>query len=409
MQKDVIAESEEILKLGLLFGEDIQATTEDLPPVLSFQHKLLQEYLAAVYIADNSKVDTAFVTEAFLNWDKISIHREVVNFACGLLGDTDASPITNHAANILTQLLHDDINDGETPRIMNYSKDFALLESFQKEGMVPTSEYPACGYPLAEVLASTELVYITDIDEKDTLDLNPGTAEIIVKLEEVERWKYDRLWQALHTIPAIVIALHLVEIGSPNVTKLSHFSDLKYLFISDSNISEAAMEDLSESIEAWGPEPELMYCNLDTVPISSSVLTGLCKCTNLKHLDLEFCDLHSKLSVLMDNPAQGLKHLILVECSLHGDDVGHMTQAISEGRLTHLEELSIQGNPVGEVAMGNLLETLVLAKTYTELKLEVWDTGVSKYARYTALSDQFVNEWKAKLADTHIQVTLTKW
>ena len=416
MQKDVIAESAELLKLGLLFGEDTEATTEDLPSILSFQHKLLQEYLAAVYIAENAKLDTTltFLPQALPTWKKIEIHQEVVNFACGILAGTDASPVTNHVATVLAQIIHNELDSGKMPSIMksgsgsvgDYDKHLQLLESFQREGNVSTSKYPSSGRILAEVLTNTKLVYITNIDEDDSLKLNPSPAQIIVKLYAVDGKKYDRLWKALHDISANVIALHLHGIRSANVTKLSHFSQLKYLYIASCDCSEAAGEDLAQSIEAWGPQSQLTYCWLNKVPISKSVMMALCKCTHLIHLYLKGCNLHGKLDVFMATPPPGLRDLILRVCSLHGSDVDHVTQAILEGRLTHLKKLDIRHNPVGEVAVGHLLEALISTRPHTQIELDLYETDVDEDGKYTHLSKQFVTEWEAKLTGTNIDV---KW
>ena len=109
-----MAESPDILKLGLLFGEDVDVTTTDLPEVLSFQHKLIQEYLAAVYIAGNIKRDKSLLKNELSTWDKIKGHKEVVKFVCGMLGQNDARPIINHVSMVLSELIEKEIDEGES-------------------------------------------------------------------------------------------------------------------------------------------------------------------------------------------------------------------------------------------------------------------------------------------------------
>ncbi len=402
-QKDVVAESAEILELGLLFGEDIQATTEDLPAVLSFQHKLIQEYLAAVYIAENMNPDTAetFLSTAFPSWEKIETHREVVQFACGILADTNANPdcITHYIAKVLAQHIYNELNAG------NKMPELSIPQhSCQKEGGISAvnpylSEYPACGHPLAEVLANTQLAYIDGITKNDTLQLNPGSSQIIVKLVGADSEEYDRLWKALGTKQCNLIALDLYGVRSRNVTKLQYFTQLKYLSINQCCFSDEEAENLAESIDSWGPQPQLTYCWLGMVSMPRSVLSTLSTCTNLSTLSLVGCDLHDKLSVLMASPPP-LRALTLVQCSLHGGDANYITQAIREGRLCNLQNLVISFNPVGEVAVGSLLEALS-TRTHTELQqLLVGYTGVDEHGEETSLSEQFVTEWKAKLTHT---------
>ncbi len=405
LQKDVIAESEAILKLGLLFGEDTNATTEELPSVLSFQHKLLQEYLAAVYIVEYFKLETAetFLTEAFPTWEAIETHREVVQFCCGILAEIDASPIANHVAKVQAQNINYGLNDGKRLHI-----DFSILKACQNEGSFSLlnpylSEYPAHGLPLARVIANTELAYITYIDKNDTLDLTPSTAQIIVKLGWVPS-EFYKLWHALYSVHANVIALHLEDVRRKNVTKLHHFPQLKYLELFGCDCSEEAMEDLAESINSWGPQPQLTYCKLDEVPISRSLMTALCKCTHLKHLDLTRCNLDGKLSVCMADPPHALRELILRECSLHGTDIDNITQSIRDGHLTSLQELDINKNPVGEVAVGHLLEALISIRPHTQLTLALGLTVVDENKKLTYLSKQFRTEWKTKPKHTNINV-----
>ena len=419
LQKDVVAESAEILQLGLLFGEDIQATTEDLPAVLSFQHKLLQEYLAAVYIAENLKLDTTstFLTEAVQTWEKIETHREVLQFACGILVKTNASSdcITNHVAKVLAQHVNDEVNNGKV------LPELAVLISCQKEGQVSAlnpylSRYPTCGCPLAEVLASTELAYITDTDSNDTLQLSSSTAQIILDFDEEVRYsetdsdsevdieEFDRLWHALQSVQADVIALHLDQVKSANVTKLSHLSGLQYLHIEYCDCSEAAGEELAQSINSWGPQPQLTFCELRWMPIPRSLMTALSKCTLLKHLDIWQFDLSDKLSILMASPPPALRDLVLYQCSLQAVDINHMTQAIREGRLPHLQGINISDNPIGEDAVGSLLETFISSKPQKQLELGLASTGVDEGGKLTELSRQLKTEWKTKLAGTNITV-----
>ncbi len=436
-QKDVIAESEDIMKLGLLFGEDINATTEDLPTVLSFQHKLLQEYLSAVYIAENVKLDktSTFLTEAFPTWEAIENHREVVQFACGMLADTDPRPITYHVAKVLAQDTNNQLNTGVKPFIIETPDDevnpLLLLRLFEREGKVPPEinpylcEYPACGRPLAEVLANTQLAYITNIDKNDTLQLNPSPAKIILNLkgrrfttlfsrvadqdlDRVESERFDNLWQALHRVQENLIALHLENVTSGNVTKLRKFSQLKYFYIDGllCNYSEAVGEDLAESINAWGPNTQLTYCGLNYVLIPCSLVTAVHKCSHLMHLKLWECNLHDKLSILMSFLPLVLKNLELLRCSLDRRDLQHITLAIREGHLTSLQELDIQGNPAGEAAVGHLLEALLSTRPNKQLILRLYETGVDEDGKHTDLSKQFETEWEAKLTGTNINVHL---
>ncbi len=427
MQKDVIAESAEILNLGLLFGEDIDATTEELPAVLSFQHKLIQEYMAAVYIAENVKTDTAetFLEKLFPTWEKIQTHQEVVLFSCGLLAATDTSPvcITNYVGKVLAKNIHRKL-DARGEGGLN------MLQSCEKEGGISAvnpfvSQYPACGHPLAEVLANTKLACITDVDENDTLELNPSSAEIFLQLYidiEGEGWigihdnvyngEYYRLWKALNLTHANIAVLDLGRLRSEFSTKLHNFPQLRSLTLFECDYTEAEMEDLAGGIDSWGPQSELIHCNLDGMrglPIPNSLMSALGKCTNLSTLTFTFCDLNDKLSALMVSPLPALSRLILSNCSLHDADVDHIAQAVIKGRLAKLEYLNIGedlvgmgGNSVSEEGVGSLLEALVSIRPHREFHLELDSMG-----QLLDLSEQFEDEWKTKLKNTSI--TVGRW
>ena len=77
-----------------------------------------------------------------------------------------------------------------------------------------------------------------------------------------------------------------------------------------------------------------------------------------------------------------------------------VTKAIRAGRLTHLQEVNIRINPVGEVAVGHLLQELINTRANTKLTLGLWNSGADEGGERTYLSEQFVAEWKAKLTDT---------
>ncbi len=391
--------------------------------MLSFQHKLIQEYLAAVYIAENLQEDTAetFLEKLFPIWEKIQTHQEVVLFSCGLLAATDTSPvcITNYVGKVLAKRIHTELDSS--------GKGLNMLQSCEKEGGISAvnpfvSQYPACGHPLAEVLANTKLAWITDVDENDTLQLNPSSAEIILKLYidiEGEGWigihdnanndKYYRLWKALNSTHANIAVLDLGRLRSEFSTKLHNFPQLRSLTLFECDYTEAEMEDLAESIDSWGPQPKLIDCFLYRLPIPGSLMSALGKCTNLSTLQFESCDLSNELSALMVPPLPALSKLILSNCSLYDADLDHIAQAVRKGGLAKLEYLDIAedlvgmgGNYVSEEGVGSLLEALVSIRPHREFHLELDSMG-----QLLDLSEQFEDEWKTKLKNTSI--TVGRW
>ncbi len=339
----------------------------------------------------------------------IENHREVVQFACGILDETDASPITNYVAKVLSEHTHKDINNGGNVihgKSLSLHGKLSLLGACLKEGGVPLvtpylTWYPACGYPLAEVLTNTNLVVITDIHKNDPLELKASPAQIILDIDEADSDMFDRLWQALHSIPANIIGWQCGGRFSANRTKLKNFSHLKRLQITAPEDSE--LEDLALSIDSWGAKPPLLYCYivgktiLQTTP--GSLVTAVSRCTHLKHLDLSWLNLLCKFSILMACPPPALRGLVLSYCLLNADDIDHMTKAFREDRLMQLEELDISYNPVGEAALGSLLQ--VISNRPHALKLlNLRETDVGTRSKF---SKQFVSEWKNKLPNINVK------
>ncbi len=367
-----------------------------------------------------------FLKQAFPTWDMIEFHREVVRFACGILGDTYASCIVNHAARVLVEHINNQLETGHAPLIfMGTDKSLPLLALFQQEGNLQTrdipyiTEYPACGHNLIDILLKYDLVYISYINTKDTLQLIPSPTQILVKLQKIkDAKKFDRLWKALHLIHSNTIGLLLDRVMSENVTKLYKFSQLKFLYISECYFNEAAAEDLAKSIEAWGPQPQLTYCSLHTeqfgIPderMSISLLTAICKCRDLVHLSLTHT-LTDRLYLLIGDPPPNLRHLTLRDCWINRSDVNRITQAIRKNLLTKLRSLDLTRNPVGEEGIGSLLETFILTRAQTGLTLHISSTGSSpceygefgEYVEFGELSEEFIAEWKPKVRSTDIIV-----
>ncbi len=343
-------ESEDILKLGLLFGEDTEATSEEMPEVLSFQHKLLQEMVAAYYIADQAKTNVSFLNDAFPSWGRVETHKEVVQFTCGLLARSEigARAITDHVAHTLGAGITALINDGrvkifqvEPSNIWTARIDFALWKLLQEEGRVTHvspyfSEYPDCGNPLAEVLSNTGLALITGVDSKDSLKVESSTAYVILSLAETGKGEFSRLWKALKSAKTNIVALHLFEC----------------------EIDENTMDELGKYIADRGSEMPLKIIHLDMIPIPNSLLASLGKCTRLVHIDMAWCNLSNRVHLLVDNPSPVLKCLSLTNAHLLSDDVDQIADSVRQNKLGKLEQLDIQYNPICSMAEAELFDKL---------------------------------------------------
>ncbi len=413
------------MKLGLLFGEDIDATTTDLPEVLSFQHKLIQEYLAAVYITENLTAGRTaafieYVKEALPTWGKIENHREVLYFASSMLGKDGAGPLINHVAKILSKHTMIKLDEGRTIHEYNVSlkKDVSLLSSFERASGVTSINplltcYPSYPVkPLAEVLANTNLVVITDIQKNDQLQLSASPANVFLQLHKDEK-KYnkedvDRLLMVIGQIHENIVAVCLNEYSRPIITHVKHFSGLKLLTILDAEHYD--MNEVASCISSLGVNPPLTQIDLiaqieDTSinPTSQSMMAALSGCTHLRNLWINNVNLHGNLCILMTFPPPRLRDLTLYVCNLDAEDVGHIAQALREGKLTCLEKLYIIGNySIGEAGVRSLLHT-ISTTSHALKKLDLHENDVDEEGKVTELSEQFINEWREKLTNIDVK------
>ncbi len=423
-------ESSDLLTLGLLFGEDVDAISSDLPEVLSFQHKLIQEMVAAYYIAEKVKVDPSFLELAFPTWKKVEEHQEVVKFTCGLVAQnaapvinyvakmnldiisresentdesaviqglnikdpyaflatayptsekilehedrlrfickllveshTDATPLVNHVAEVYVREIWEALNRGKIASVIDDNRFMYVMQTLQNAGKVLNVNPYLCWYPeycgglpLAEVLTNTKLAVITDVEEDDPLNVQHSTADVILNLQDNNKETCSKLVKALHSAQPNLLALKLDECDT----------------------DEDAMEELAAYIDSLGPLPQLRYCYLGhytSFPIPSSMLTSLSKCKQLRCLDMENCDLGSRLHILLSDPLPQLRVLVLDDTRLCAEDVEQIADCARRNKLPHLRVLDINENH----HLGSRLHILISDPPPQLRELELQETGL---------------------------------
>ncbi len=274
----------------------------------------------------------------------------MVQFTCGLLARTEigARVITDHVAHTLGDGITALINDGmvkifQVEPSNNWTPiiNFGLWKLFQEEGCVQQvspylSEYPYCWNPLAEVLTNTQQALITGVDSKDSLKVESSTASVTLSLAETGKGEFCRLWKALQSAKANIVALHLFEC----------------------EIDKNTMDELGEYIADRGSEMPLKIFHLDMIPIPNSLLASLGKCTRLVHIDMAWCDLSNRVHLLMNDPPPALKCLSLTNAHLLSDDVDQIADSVRQNKFGKLEQLDIQYNPICSMAEAELFDKL---------------------------------------------------
>ncbi len=368
--------------MGLLFGSDTDDSTEDLPEVLSFQHKLIQEMLAAYYVADQVQKDASILETAFPTWNAIKQHEDVVRFTCGLLASTETSakPVVDHVSKVLVELTMNERKSAEKFSIMytvwgfaSHPQAFEILSSFQEEGSVYISDvnpylafYPACRHPLAELLAKTRLVYINGFNCKDAISVGHTDAYVILDVSYfmMRHEDYHRLWKVLQSTTTKLLAIDIDWSEHDN----------------DDPPGEDFAEQLTRHVQSHhiaSPENQLMRCYLSGIPIPTSLLSCLGECNHLRYLDFRHCHLKSIVNVLVASPPPSLRVLILAATDLCADDIHQIAEGVRQKKLLHLKKLDISQNIVGEPALACLLEALQASRIQGEHELLQLALGAS--------------------------------
>ncbi len=213
LQSDVVNETEDIFKLGLLITDQHMAIIDPETPVYAFQHKLIQELVAAIYICEqvsngDIRSDKSYFYLIFESWAMVLKFQTVVRFVCYLLRASDAGASVLSTLRLhFVSLLHYYIDGGEGMRVtqenqlLSDSKDsteltLKLLQRFEKEASLEAfnniiNVYPDCGKSLGDCLGTSEYVLITKLpDHESELQFEPAfiKAKVIISL----RFPYEK-------------------------------------------------------------------------------------------------------------------------------------------------------------------------------------------------------------------------
>ncbi len=383
-----------MLKLGLLFGQEDNVVAGHLPEALSFQHKLIQDYFAALFLAKKAQEDESFLTSAFKNVYDMFIDNEVLKFTCGRLDPQDAYSVTNCIAKIVADQALEDLNMGGSIR-----KHFIKrLQSYHDQSSHLAISphlciYPSCGCPLSYALKFSKLVIIDGLNEKDPLTLEAPTASIIISLPNEKSLKdggkeVSRLMKALSSAHANLIGIEGVfcEEGF----KLHNFSQLQsicniYHWPRFGALQEKNVRDVTDSIRAWGQEPRLriLTCELpffldkfQAISVYIPFIKALSKCIHLRILNLFGGNPNECIPALMGVPPPDLRQLSLEgRVTVHRFDsvLDSITKAVRQNKLQKLEVIEISAGYTSDAAMVSLVKAFIDVRPDKQLHIVVDD------------------------------------
>ncbi len=367
--------------------------TEDLPEILSFQHKLIQEYFAALFIAEQIKVDRSFLATTFPSTREIISNSDLLRFICGHLASQDARPVTNHISNIGVDEIPRYYKLGYFQSALVY-RFVKILETCCEEGCVSTinpylSIYPSCGHILSDTITNSQLVIINGVNENDPLKLETSSVPVVVNImfpEERHEEMKKEVSRLMRALASAKINLQVVScnIMHDDVCKLHSFSQLRcidfswpFLFIP---CDQKHIGDLTDSINSWGPEPQLrsLTCGLpiladrrQAISLYIPLIQALSKCSHLEMLFLDEGNLSDCIPALMGAPPPQLKHMCLRGPTLHDNVIESIAKAVRNHKLQQLEGLLIVHSPITEAALTTMVKAFVDVRPDKKLYLVV--------------------------------------
>ncbi len=450
MQIDIVEESADILKLGLLFGEDQDVTGEDLPEVLSFKHLLIQEYVAAIYITHKILEDQRFLETAFPTWAAIEKRREVVRFVCGLLKETDASPMVNHVCQKMVENTYSSLEHGKGLSLIGSHLgedeeedrygDLPLLWVFQEEGGVDKFNeflcvYPDSGYPLSYLLNNTQLVVIrsltTDLSDLDSISeqysakiifdvyAKGATADttderlhyVLVKLGSKDNIlglhiNRTKLLASLGVLPKSLMYLTLTrcDINTEDqcelLVGLGKMHRLKYLHLPSNRMKEHGFH-VVQGLKELAPQSQLKNLNLDGsfLPciVSELLLETLCHHAHLERLQLSGNMVGGKMKLFTTSSPKQLKELVMRMCSPSKEDILSISSAFHTGKFQNLEHLSLSANRLTDSVLEPLMEAVLATQSQRK-------QSILLDVRRNKLSESFLKEWVQAFATMDVEI-----
>ncbi len=119
----------EALELGLLMTEEQDITSEDDEELYSFQHKLIHEFLAALYVSQEITLNVDFLNENFATCRDIEKHIEVISFCINIIASSskDAQSIVTFATGMFAERVGKQLANGELGMVEMYEVQSALL------------------------------------------------------------------------------------------------------------------------------------------------------------------------------------------------------------------------------------------------------------------------------------------
>ena len=128
-----------MLELGLLMTEEPGVMEEEDEELYSFQHKLLHEYTAAIYVSKQVEENPHFLSQHFPTHADIYNYREVIAFCVHILRSQNAllplERVICHVSNTFSGVVYDKLTKGKFEIEFNFKHQFETMFQVILEAM----------------------------------------------------------------------------------------------------------------------------------------------------------------------------------------------------------------------------------------------------------------------------------
>ena len=395
----------EVFKLGLLFGCDDNNDDDDSDWV-SFQHKIIHEFIAAIYIVDQVNKNPDFLRTTFPSWTHIKNHTEIFRFCCGYACEQYQRLFVNYFTTTMCDFTMDMMRQGwDRPTHVYTYKGDTYAEREQE--LINHSDTQELNKNLEEILReckyngestdfSSNDIFVSSVEDHQTMAHHMQSARLLVFDEASGNFPNSNCFgnnlskdanQDLNLKQALLIS----DLGPSEMKIISEASDnlldLKYLYLNRiTDVSEAfakplkallqkpmeslylihsrLSEQINDLVEPLSNCVHLRVLNLwSTQGISHKILSKISNMEALTYFSLDGCNLNSEKCETLCSQLSHLCQLEVLE--LPYNNISHHGKILSDavrqwGNHSKLKRLNLVKCNMPADVTGHLLETLRL-------------------------------------------------
>ena len=392
----------EVFKLGLLFGCDDNNEDDDSDWV-SFQHKIIHEFIAAIYIVDQVSKNFDFLRRTFPSWTHIKTHIEVFRFCCGYACEQYQMVFVNYFTTTMCDFTLDMMRQGwdRPTHVYTYKGDTYAERELE---LINHSDTQELSKNLQEILRECKYtdqcdfcsndIFVSGVEDRQTMAHHMQSTRLLVFDEAVSDLLSLNCFGSNVSNDAngdmnLKQALLISELG-PNKMKIisdvcDNLLDLKYLYLNRITDFSAAFakplkvllqkpiesfylihsrlpEEVNDVVESLSNCVHLKVLNFwSTQGISHKILSTISNMEALTYFSLDGCDLNSEKCETLCSQLSHLCQLKVLE--LPYNDVAHHGKILSDavrkwGSHSKLKRLNLVKCNMPADVTGYLLETL---------------------------------------------------